>query len=245
MRSSTHRELLAMAALISLPTALALGACLGDIALEDTAPVASGGGGVGGVGGVVNTTAGGGERGCLTPPDGSCDDESDCVCASCAPAAACMDGGCMANGFCDLAFEDSCVCSDCDSERACMGAFGGGDCSDDGVCDRAVENCGCRDCFDAPTCVDNQQLCVGGVPDGECTPLTESCSCNDCLGAFVCLCEDDGTCGFTEPCVCGDCWIDGFCSDAANCLDDGICDWEAEGCGCTDCAPATACDGFP
>jgi hypothetical protein len=241
---SPNRTNLALVAALLVTPAMLVAACLGDIDVGETTPLATGGGGAGGLGGSGGSAGEGGE-GCLTPPDGYCDEESDCACTSCAPAAACMVGGCMANGFCELTFEDSCVCSDCDSASDCLHMFGGGNCTDDGACDSAVENCACADCFDEPTCLDNQDLCAGGAPDGQCTPLTESCSCNDCLGSFACKCQDDAICDPSEDCVCTDCWTDSFCTDPLNCTDDAVCDSFIEGCHCADCAPAMQCNGFP
>ncbi len=219
-------------------------ACLGDIEVgPPSEPVLVGGGG--GAAGEGGSLTGGGAEGCVSPPDGFCNEESDCSCSACALAAACTDGGCMANGYCDLAFEDSCVCSDCDWDQACIGASGGGNCTDDGTCEREVESCACADCAEEPTCQDNHGLCAGGQADGFCDPASESCSCSDCLGAFACLCTQDDYCSFDEPCVCLDCWSDSFCSSDAYCTDDGSCDWLFEGCACADCAGLTLCDGFP
>lgn len=234
------------AALPLLPALPWLGAaCLGDIEVGPGDATTTTGGGIGGGGGAGGTTSDGGEEGCTTPADGYCSEESDCACTACANAAACTAGGCMANGFCDLAFEDSCVCSDCDWDQACMGMNGGGNCVDDGTCDFSTESCACADCSIETTCLDNQQLCVGGTPDGVCDPDNESCSCTDCLGAFACLCGTDTYCDFDEPCVCGDCWTDSYCSSSAYCTDDGVCDWLFEGCACLDCAGLTLCNGFP
>lgn len=236
--TSMHRMLLITAMALALPW-LSM-SCLGDIEARPATTTTVGAGGDGGFGGDGGDGAEGGEEGCISPPDGFCDETEDCVCTACAPAAGCMEGGCMANGFCELEFEDSCICSDCDDDADCLG-LGGGNCTDDGVCDRIKESCACEDCFDEETCKDNQDLCAGGRPDGQCTPLTESCGCNDCLGAFECLCEDDAICDFTEPCVCPDCQMESFCTDPLSCTDDGTCQLIVEGCQCADCEAASVC----
>ncbi len=230
-----------LAIVICVLGAVCAPACLGDIELQPPSKPATGGEGGEGGENVGAFGGGGGVEQCLTPPDGNCDEEADCECLSCAPAAACKVGGCMANGFCDLSFEDSCLCSDCDASPLCTGDLGGGHCTDDGTCYSSVESCACADCQAAPTCADNQRLCSGGAPDGTCSPMTESCGCTDCLGDIACLCETDLSCDFDEPCVCPDCWTDFFCSDPLQCVDDGQCNWEAEGCQCTDCAASPAC----
>jgi hypothetical protein len=231
-----------------VPFACALvvgGGCLGAIDVGGTGGAPDNTGPEGGSAGSNNNGGEGGEEGCFAPLDGFCDDKDDCACTACAPAAACQAGGCMANGFCDLLFEDSCVCSDCDWDSECLGPAGGGNCANDGACDTALEGCGCADCIDEPTCQDNHQLCAGGMPDGVCDPMLEGCSCNDCLGAMECYCKPDELCTFDEPCVCFDCWADSFCSDPKGCLDDGMCDFVLEGCQCQDCAFNPFCAGFP
>jgi predicted small lipoprotein YifL len=48
-------------------------------------------------------------------------------------------------------------------------------------------------------------------------------------------CKDDGQCTLEDDCVCTDCDADSYCSDPANCQDDGKCDAFVEGCVCADC----------
>jgi hypothetical protein len=86
--------------------------------------------------------------------------------------------------------------------------------------------------------------------DGECDVTgsiadPESCACDDCEDAAQCgFCDGDGACQATDACTCEECWTDGFCSDANNCTDDGICDGYLEGCLCADCANEPNCANF-
>ena len=147
----------------------------------------------------------------------------------------------MTDGFCFPSSEDSCTCSDCDWDARCLD-LGGGQCNNDGTCDYQLEGCGCPDCYGEVTCEDNEGLCAVGAPDGLCNLVTDSCACSDCLGNFDCLCTDLTFCG---ACVCPFCWTDDYCNDPLNCFNDGLCEWDWEGCQCVDCAGLSVCAGYP
>ena len=65
-------------------------------------------------------------------------------------------------------------------------------------------------------------------------PVTLACPCS---GSG---CTDNGNCA-DDDCVCSDCDDDLFCSDPANCQDDGVCQSFQEGCVCADCQAHPEC----
>ncbi len=72
----------------------------------------------------------------------------------------------------------------------------------------------------------------------------EACTCADCAMSPTC-----GFCDATpndcsaqnDACTCPDCDADMFCTDPANCTDDGFCDQFIEGCQCADCTAVPNC----
>ncbi len=84
----------------------------------------------------------------------------------------------------------------------------------------------------------------GCIDDGVChAEVGEGCACADCASDPVCgYCNPaDAMCGLDEACTCDDCDTDAFCTDAANCSDDGFCDQFVEGCQCADCTGVPNC----
>lgn len=70
------------------------------------------------------------------------------------------------------------------------------------------------------------------VTAGDCgAPDAQACECEGCAD----------TCGASD-CVCPSCAGDAFCSNPANCQDDGECDPYNEGCVCADCADHPNCE---
>ncbi len=55
------------------------------------------------------------------------------------------------------------------------------------------------------------------------------------------FCTYNGVCNDGEYCVCVDCDEDSFCSNPANCFDNGNCQAFVEGCVCADCASHPEC----
>ena len=82
------------------------------------------------------------------------------------------------------------------------------------------------------TCVDVTD------PALEC-PAPDQAAC-ECAG---CALPECGTKDGFNDCVCSTCADDAFCSNPANCTDDGECDPFNEGCVCADCAAHPACVG--
>ncbi|MBW2453176.1 MAG: hypothetical protein JRI68_01635 [Deltaproteobacteria bacterium] len=64
------------------------------------------------------------------------------------------------------------------------------------------------------------------------------CACEGCTYDGICF---EAGQQLADDCVCGDCATDDYCSNPANCADDGICDPYFEGCVCADCAAHPAC----
>lgn len=56
-------------------------------------------------------------------------------------------------------------------------------------------------------------------------------------------CVDDGKCKSSEPCACGDCWLEQACNSDPNCIDDGTCGGQ-EGCFCADCVDEPVCADY-
>jgi hypothetical protein len=94
----------------------------------------------------------------------------------------------------------------------------------------------------------------GGDDDGHCVAPAdglcdqeEDCECDACAEAAA-GCNDgygciaDGLCllGIEDACLCSDCDHDVDC--VANCLLDGMCDVQSEGCGCPDCSADPLCE---
>jgi hypothetical protein len=48
-------------------------------------------------------------------------------------------------------------------------------------------------------------------------------------------------CAIEEACTCDSCDTDMFCTDPANCTDDGFCNQFVEGCQCADCTNVPNC----
>jgi hypothetical protein len=71
-------------------------------------------------------------------------------------------------------------------------------------------------------------------------PAPDLAAC-ECAGCAIPTC-DDGM-GNYNDCVCASCANDAFCSDPANCTNDGACDPFNEGCVCADCFTHPSCAG--
>ena len=193
--------------------------------------------GFGGAGGAENLH-------CWETPNGVCEPKKfeDCECEDCLGAAICTPDTCTTDGHCSHVW-DACICPDCDANYDCADPLKK-DCTDDGVCDSIVEGCVCDDCQSKPECLDNIAACAGGAPDGACDLVAETCACVDCFGLPGCVkCVKDGICGVSEPCFCSECASTNYCSNPANCADDGLCDALDEGCHCADCADVPECTG--
>ncbi|MCB9755103.1 MAG: hypothetical protein H6713_34635 [Myxococcales bacterium] len=128
------------------------------------------------------------------------------------------------------------VCGDgvLDDGEACDGdELNGADCVSEGFVDGAL-SCG-NDCaLDTSKCVTELMCSEGALAAPDCT-VGDAASCA-CVG-----CDNNGMCTLEDDCVCGDCGNDAFCSDPANCNNDGQCDPYNEGCGCQDCSGHPQC----
>jgi hypothetical protein len=200
-------------------------------------PSAVSAGGTGGTGGAPFDT-------CNGEPDGLCKFSSgeDCGCSDCVDSAFCKPDTCNDDGYCSVVW-DSCICPDCDANYKCADP-GLENCTDDGECKSYDEGCLCADCQGKDACLDNIAACAGGAPDGTCDLNVETCQCVDCFGRPGCAkCIMDSTCNTSEACYCPECSQGNWCTDPANCKDDGICDALDEGCHCGDCSPYPECNG--
>lgn len=93
---------------------------------------------------------------------------------------------------------------------------------------------------------------VGGVPcnappDGYCDSQ-DDCRCTLCKLSALCTpfgCMADNWCypPLEDSCTCSDCDWDWQCLtlDGSNCVDDGTCEYQSEGCACADCQSMPTC----
>jgi hypothetical protein len=84
----------------------------------------------------------------------------------------------------------------------------------------------------------------GCLDDMACSAdVGEACTCADCTTSPVCgFCDaDQMDCAIEEACTCDSCDTDMFCTDPANCTDDGFCNQFVEGCQCADCTNVPNC----
>jgi hypothetical protein len=79
-----------------------------------------------------------------------------------------------------------------------------------------------------------EAVCLETTPN--CTAPADDCVCVGC--------NDDGTCGDDDDCVCTDCDGTDFCLPT-DCNADGVCDPFFEGCACSDCYPHPECADNP
>lgn len=157
------------------------------------------------------------------------------------------------------------VCLSALASACATGASGGGSgdesCNEDDVCDDE-EDCDCSDCSDTSFCDGNASTtATTGASTSGATTATSSTTggggvvCADVSDTSVCLGSDQAAClclgcplavcddgaGNYNDCVCANCAADPYCSDPANCMDDGECHPGLEGCICADCVGHPLC----
>jgi hypothetical protein len=82
-------------------------------------------------------------------------------------------------------------------------------------------------------CIDDM-ICSASVGEG--------CQCADCAMQAICgFCNMNNMCEAADACTCDECDQDAFCTDPANCTDNGFCDQFVEGCQCADCVAVPNC----
>ncbi|MFQ5490569.1 MAG: right-handed parallel beta-helix repeat-containing protein, partial [Phycisphaerae bacterium] len=159
--------------------------------------------------------------------DANCDDGSDCTRDQCA------GGACIFTGDPTVCPDDGLFCNGqerCDRVRGCLSA--GNPCPSNTTCDEASNRClACftdADCDDGVDCTDD--ACVAG----QCVTTRDDAACPDdglfCNGAEFCD-PLAGCVSVTNPCrpgffcneqddTCGECAVDGDCSDGITCTVD-------------------------
>ncbi len=189
------------------------------------------------------STKSGGGSGDSCNEDDFCDEEEDCDCVDCAGTAVCGSPGCQDDGVC--AISESCDCADCATTPACTGAGGSGATSSNatGTSTNSTSNSTTNSTSNSTT--NSTASTTSGGGNFMCADVSDpACGASDpasclCLGCDLAVCDDGN--GNYNDCVCANCAADPFCSDPANCSDDGVCDPGLEGCVCADCAGHPLC----
>jgi hypothetical protein len=104
--------------------------------------------------------------------------------------------------------------------------------------------CVCDPSGDGSTTASDALIClkkaVGEAIPLMCPCITTTTTTTTTMPGGSSDCTNNGNCQ-DDDCVCSDCDNDLFCSDPANCTNDGFCNAFVEGCVCADCATHPEC----
>jgi hypothetical protein len=166
-----------------------------------------------------SSSSSGGGSGDSCNEDDVCDEEEDCDCVDCA-----------GTSFCDSGAGGS-------SSASTTGTTSSTTAASTSAATTAASTSAATTSATSSTSSGGGFTC-GDVSDTANCPASDPVACA-CLGCELAAC-DDGMGGYND-CVCANCAADPYCSDAANCQDDGVCDPGYEGCVCADCAGHPLC----
>lgn len=168
-----------------------------------------------------SSTSSGGGSGDSCNEDDVCDEEEDCECSDCA-----------GTSFCDTGTGGS-------TSASTTAATGSTSATTGASTTAATTSAATTTATSATSSTSSGgAFMCGDVSDTTNCPASDPAGCL-CLGCELAAC-DDGMGGYND-CVCANCAADPYCSDAANCQDDGVCDPGFEGCVCADCAGHPLC----